>query len=47
MLISSLLAWDKTPKNLEEIIDPKEIEEERLAAEAAAAAAAREKEEAE
>ena len=41
-----MLAWDKTPKNLEEIIDPKEIEEERLAAEAAAAAA-REKEEAE
>jgi len=33
-LISSLLAWDETPKTLEEIRDPKDIEEERLAKEA-------------
>ena len=40
VLISSLLAWDKTPKNLEEIVNPADLEEERrLAAEAAEKAA--------
>lgn len=40
ILISSLLAWDETPKNLEEIRDPADVEEEerqRKADEAAAA----------
>ena len=48
VLISSLLAWDKTPKNLEEIINPADLEEERrakAAAEAAAAKAAQDAEE--
>ena len=39
ILISSLLAWDKTPRNLEEIKSPKQMEEDaRLAAEAEARA---------
>jgi len=32
VLISSLLAWDDTPKNLEEIRDPADIEAEKQAA---------------
>ena len=36
-MISSLLAWDATPRNLEEIRSPEDVEEEeRLAAEEAA-----------
>ena len=31
VLISSLLAWDKTPKNLVEIINPADVEAERKA----------------
>ena len=31
ILISSLLAWDNTPRNLEEIRSPQEIEEEMKA----------------
>ena len=41
ILISSLLAWDNTPRNLEEIRSPEDIaEEERLVAEAEAKAKA-------
>ena len=32
VLISSLLAWDDTPKNLEEIRDPADVEAEKQAA---------------
>ena len=43
ILISSLLAWDATPRNLEEVRSPEDIEEEeRLAAEAIAKAKAEE-----
>mmetsp|Transcript_19482 Transcript_19482/g.24039 ORF Transcript_19482/g.24039 Transcript_19482/m.24039 type:complete len:201 (-) Transcript_19482:2456-3058(-) len=41
ILISSLLAWDATPRNLEEIISPKEQEEMERAAKEAELAAAR------
>ena len=41
ILISSLLAWDSTPRNLEEVLSPQEIEEEeRAKAEAEAKEAA-------
>lgn len=41
ILISSLLAWDQTPRNLEEIRSPEDVEEEeRLEREAAAKAKA-------
>jgi adenylate kinase len=41
ILISSLLAWDATPRNLEQVLSPQEIEEEEKAqAEAEAKAAA-------
>lgn len=47
ILISSLLAWDSTPRNLEEVRSPQDIEEEeeqaRKEAEAAAAAEAKAK----
>ena len=44
ILISSLLAWDNTPKNLEVIRSPEDIEEEEKAAQEAEAKAAAEAE---
>lgn len=38
ILISSLLAWDATPRNLEQILSPEEQEEEERARDAALAA---------
>ena len=40
ILISSLLAWDNTPRNLEEIRSPEEVEEELRAQQAEAEAKA-------
>lgn len=40
ILISSLLAWDATPRNLEQIRSPAEMEEEERAAREAEAKAA-------
>lgn len=41
ILISSLLAWDATPRNLEAVVSPQDQDEEAAAAKAAEEAAAK------